>query len=109
LSLRHESTARQRQPQTTAKRRRISRHKNFSQKIFSNHRKAGTMALQMSLRRGASTLRVPNFAFGNVGRETLGRRYKSSDVGDVIGIDLGTTNSCVAIMVSSYFDGLLFL
>lgn len=29
---------------------------------------------------------------------SLGRRFKSSDVGDVIGIDLGTTNSCVAIM-----------
>jgi hypothetical protein len=27
-------------------------------------------------------------------------RWKSTDVGDVIGIDLGTTNSCVAIMVS---------
>jgi len=26
------------------------------------------------------------------------RRYKSSDAGDVIGIDLGTTNSCVAVM-----------
>jgi hypothetical protein len=26
-------------------------------------------------------------------------RWKSKDVGDVIGIDLGTTNSCVAIMV----------
>lgn len=29
----------------------------------------------------------------------LSRRWKSSDAGDVIGIDLGTTNSCVAIMV----------
>ena len=28
-----------------------------------------------------------------------GRRWKSDDAGDVIGIDLGTTNSCVAIMV----------
>jgi len=28
----------------------------------------------------------------------LNRRWKSDDVGDVIGIDLGTTNSCVAIM-----------
>ena len=27
------------------------------------------------------------------------RRFKSSDIGDVIGIDLGTTNSCVSIMV----------
>ena len=28
-----------------------------------------------------------------------GRRWKSDDAGDVIGIDLGTTNSCVAMMV----------
>ena len=28
------------------------------------------------------------------------RRWKGADAGDVIGIDLGTTNSCVAIMVS---------
>merc|ERR1712194_446634 len=26
------------------------------------------------------------------------RRWKSGDAGDVIGIDLGTTNSCVAVM-----------
>jgi hypothetical protein len=66
------------------------------------------MALQMSLRRGASTLRIPNVAFNSVGSEALGRRYKSSDVGDVIGIDLGTTNSCVAIMVSSKMSMDLF-
>ena len=30
---------------------------------------------------------------------TLSCRWKSTDAGDVIGIDLGTTNSCVAIMV----------
>jgi hypothetical protein len=29
----------------------------------------------------------------------IARRFKSDDVGDVIGIDLGTTNSCVSIMV----------
>lgn len=58
------------------------------------------MALQMSLRRGFSTLQSPKFALGNVGNEALGRRFKSTDVGDVIGIDLGTTNSCVAVMVS---------
>jgi len=56
------------------------------------------MALQLSLRRGVSTLHTPNAAFGNALNTALGRRYKSSDVGDVIGIDLGTTNSCVAIM-----------
>jgi hypothetical protein len=27
------------------------------------------------------------------------RRWKGADAGDVIGIDLGTTNSCVAVMV----------
>jgi hypothetical protein len=32
---------------------------------------------------------------------TAARRFKSTDAGDVIGIDLGTTNSCVAIMVSN--------
>jgi hypothetical protein len=31
------------------------------------------------------------------------RRWKGADAGDVIGIDLGTTNSCVAIMVSGLF------
>jgi hypothetical protein len=31
-------------------------------------------------------------------------RWKSTDVGDVIGIDLGTTNSCVAIMVSGLVE-----
>jgi hypothetical protein len=29
------------------------------------------------------------------------RRWKSSSAGDIIGIDLGTTNSCVAIMEGS--------
>ena len=45
-------------------------------------------------------------AFGaSASKKTLGsaiattRRFKSDDVGDVIGIDLGTTNSCVSIMV----------
>lgn len=34
------------------------------------------------------------------GQHLLGaRRWKGADAGDVIGIDLGTTNSCVAIMV----------
>ena len=34
-------------------------------------------------------------------------RWKSDDAGDVIGIDLGTTNSCVAIMVSHISEGIL--
>mmetsp|Transcript_47982 Transcript_47982/g.55369 ORF Transcript_47982/g.55369 Transcript_47982/m.55369 type:complete len:693 (+) Transcript_47982:287-2365(+) len=36
---------------------------------------------------------------GSIGAfEGIARRFKSDDVGDVIGIDLGTTNSCVSIM-----------
>lgn len=34
-----------------------------------------------------------------VALDGIARRFKSDDVGDVIGIDLGTTNSCVSIMV----------
>jgi len=33
-----------------------------------------------------------------VALDGIARRFKSDDVGDVIGIDLGTTNSCVSIM-----------
>ena len=40
-------------------------------------------------------------AIANQFGAAAGFRYKSDDVGDVIGIDLGTTNSCVSIMVSS--------
>jgi len=65
-------------------------------------------AIQFSLRRAATTaLSAPassrlgglNTAKGSLGfyNDTC-RRWKSSDVGDVIGIDLGTTNSCVATM-----------
>ena len=42
-------------------------------------------------------------AIANQFGAAAGFRYKSDDVGDVIGIDLGTTNSCVSIMVSSSF------
>jgi hypothetical protein len=35
----------------------------------------------------------------SIANSFVGKRWKSDDVGDVIGIDLGTTNSCVAIMV----------
>ena len=57
-----------------------------------------TMALQLSLRRGLPALKASK---GSVGTSflDLSRRFKSTDVGDVIGIDLGTTNSCVAVMV----------
>mmetsp|Transcript_1538 Transcript_1538/g.2146 ORF Transcript_1538/g.2146 Transcript_1538/m.2146 type:complete len:693 (-) Transcript_1538:148-2226(-) len=68
-----------------------------------------TMALRMGLRRGASSFVAPQTsisatapaaataaAFGRTFGNSL--RMKSTDAGDVIGIDLGTTNSCVAIM-----------
>jgi molecular chaperone DnaK len=56
------------------------------------------MALQLSFRRGLTSFKASK---GSVGTSflDLSRRYKSTDVGDVIGIDLGTTNSCVAVMV----------
>jgi len=49
------------------------------------------------LRRGVATLRG---ARGSLGTTSFGNitRWKSTDAGDVIGIDLGTTNSCVAVM-----------
>jgi len=61
------------------------------------------MSLQFGLRRGittASTLRSSATAHA-----VRSIRWQSSgaDAGDVIGIDLGTTNSCVAIMVSWIF------
>ena len=46
--------------------------------------------------RGLAKSKVPSLASFN----TSAMRFKSDDAGDVIGIDLGTTNSCVAIMVS---------
>ena len=57
------------------------------------------MALQLGLRRGAASLRTWNGPLGTSSLDVM-KRWKSSDAGDVIGIDLGTTNSCVAIMVS---------
>jgi len=60
------------------------------------------MALQLGLRRGltsslANGQTTQSSAFC-VGASSQMARFKSTDVGDVIGIDLGTTNSCVAIM-----------
>jgi len=43
-------------------------------------------------------LKANNGLVSSFGPSILDRRWKSDDVGDVIGIDLGTTNSCVAIM-----------
>eukprot|EP00560_Eucampia_antarctica_P007463 CAMPEP_0197827758 /NCGR_PEP_ID=MMETSP1437-20131217/4472_1 /TAXON_ID=49252 ORGANISM="Eucampia antarctica, Strain CCMP1452" /NCGR_SAMPLE_ID=MMETSP1437 /ASSEMBLY_ACC=CAM_ASM_001096 /LENGTH=665 /DNA_ID=CAMNT_0043428739 /DNA_START=60 /DNA_END=2057 /DNA_ORIENTATION=- len=58
------------------------------------------MALQLGRRTLLSTgTKTTNcIALGNSFCELTGRRWKSTDAGDVIGIDLGTTNSCVAVM-----------
>jgi len=58
------------------------------------------MALRVGLNRlNTSTLRNHKSVI-SILDNGMGKRWKSSDQGDVIGIDLGTTNSCVAIMVS---------
>ena len=65
------------------------------------------MALQLGLRSSMSlatrarTTGIQSTFGGGVSSQMM--RWKSSDVGDVIGIDLGTTNSCVAIMVSMQY------
>lgn len=65
---------------------------------------ATSAALQFGLRRTAlaSSLATKTVAQSSLGASAVNligaRRYKSSDAGDVIGIDLGTTNSCVAVM-----------
>jgi len=60
------------------------------------------MALQLGLRRGLTSTGASSFARSSVSKSSFGgfsqMRLKSTDAGDVIGIDLGTTNSCVAIM-----------
>mmetsp|Transcript_29814 Transcript_29814/g.45099 ORF Transcript_29814/g.45099 Transcript_29814/m.45099 type:complete len:676 (-) Transcript_29814:61-2088(-) len=60
------------------------------------------MALQLGLRRGLTSAGASSFARSSVSKSSFGgfsqMRLKSTDAGDVIGIDLGTTNSCVAIM-----------
>lgn len=59
------------------------------------------MALQLGLRKGLVSPLARSSPYGaslgTTASDVL-RRWKSSDAGDVIGIDLGTTNSCVAIM-----------
>ena len=53
------------------------------------------------LRRSSTAAFATKKTLGSIGAfDGLARRFKSDDVGDVIGIDLGTTNSCVSIMVS---------
>ncbi|CAJ1954152.1 unnamed protein product [Cylindrotheca closterium] len=45
----------------------------------------------------SAVFKKPSFG-ASTANSLLGKRWKSDDAGDVIGIDLGTTNSCVAIM-----------
>ena len=73
------------------------------------------MALQLGLRRGyglasiaAKKSTAQSSAFVGGFSQTM-MRWKSTDAGDVIGIDLGTTNSCVAIMVSSKIGYIQYL
>jgi len=56
------------------------------------------MALQLAARRGLLASSTSKSAFGGLSSASSQLRFKSTDAGDVIGIDLGTTNSCVAIM-----------
>jgi molecular chaperone DnaK len=57
------------------------------------------MALQFGLKRSLFSNQIaPKVSVFNGITDATARRWKSTDMGDVIGIDLGTTNSCVAIM-----------
>eukprot|EP00804_Cyclotella_cryptica_P030374 CCRYP_011884-RA/>CCRYP_011884-RA protein AED:0.01 eAED:0.01 QI:0/0/0/1/1/1/2/0/672 len=60
------------------------------------------MALQLGLRRGITSIATKSSAsksaLGGLYATSNAARWRSTDAGDVIGIDLGTTNSCVAIM-----------
>ena len=59
---------------------------------------------QMGLRRSATAgapFRASTAFATSFDPLAVQRRWKSHDAGDVIGIDLGTTNSCVAVMVRS--------
>ncbi len=58
------------------------------------------MALQLGLKRSLLSSQTQKISMINGLTDIAGRRWKSTDAGDVIGIDLGTTNSCVAVMVS---------
>jgi len=55
------------------------------------------MSLQLGFRRPllSSSKKISMLHGAN---DITARRWKSTDAGDVIGIDLGTTNSCVAVM-----------
>lgn len=59
------------------------------------------MALQLGLKRSllSSQFHASRMPFlVNGVTDVAARRWKATDAGDVIGIDLGTTNSCVAVM-----------
>jgi len=58
------------------------------------------MALRIGLQRGitSTSASMKPAAALRCGCASHAARWKSTDTGDVIGIDLGTTNSCVAIM-----------
>jgi len=56
------------------------------------------MALQLGIKRSLLSSQSQKISLLNGVTDVAGRRWKSTDVGDVIGIDLGTTNSCVAVM-----------
>mmetsp|Transcript_28699 Transcript_28699/g.42548 ORF Transcript_28699/g.42548 Transcript_28699/m.42548 type:complete len:677 (-) Transcript_28699:1451-3481(-) len=56
------------------------------------------MALQLGLKRSLLSSQSHKISLLNGVTDVTARRWKSTDVGDVIGIDLGTTNSCVAVM-----------
>lgn len=60
------------------------------------------LALRHGIRRSLTSTAITSVAprqcsLGSQAND-ITRRWKSNDAGDVIGIDLGTTNSCVAIM-----------
>jgi len=56
------------------------------------------MALQLGLKRSLLSSQSQKISTLNGLTDVAARRWKSTDAGDVIGIDLGTTNSCVAVM-----------
>lgn len=56
------------------------------------------MALRIGLQRGITSTGASLTPALRCGAASQAARWKSTDTGDVIGIDLGTTNSCVAIM-----------
>jgi len=60
------------------------------------------MALQLGLKRSllsSQSQAGSRLTALNAVTDVAARRWKGTDAGDVIGIDLGTTNSCVAVMV----------